>query len=232
MAQRHPSSRRGGTSKDHEPDDVFIARLVELSTWAKANSQTLVIFGVVLALIVGGILYYVNFQQTLEDQAVLQLEQLHQTVAAGDPAAARAELQQFLARFGGTPSAGEARLLLAGLHIREGQHDQAIEVLDASDIALSEPMGVQIETLRGKALEAAGQVEEAEQAYLRVADAATLPFNQVAALDDAARVRTSRGDHAGAAELYDRILDVLDQTHPDRGVYELRRAEARAAARG
>lgn len=232
MAQRHPSSRRGGESKGHEPDDVFIARLVEFTTWAKANSQTLVLFGVVLAVIVGGVLYYVNFQRTLENQAVMQLEQLQQTVNAGEPAAARAELSQFLERFGGTPAAGEARLMLAELHIRDGRYDEAIQVLEASGIALGEPLGIQMETLRAKALEAAGRMEEAERTYLRVADAAELDFQRVGALADAARVRTAQEDHSGAAELYQRILDSLEETDPDRGLYEMRLAEARAAASG
>lgn len=232
MAKRHPSSRRGGRSKEQEPDDVFIARLVELSTWAKANSQTLVLFGVVLAVIVGGIVYYVRFQRTLEDQALLQLEQLQQTAQVGEAAAARSEVSQFLERFGGTDAAGEARLLLASLHLQDGQYDQAIQVLNESGISPNEPLGVQLETLRAKALEAAGRQDEAEETYLRVADAAELEFQRVDALADAARVRASRDDHAGAAELYERILDDLDETHPERGIYEMRLAEMRALARG
>lgn len=233
MAQRHPSSRRRGRgdSKDAEPDDVFIARLVEFSTWAKANTQTLVLFGVVLAVIVGGVFYYVNFRRTLEDQALIQLEQIQQTVRAGEPAAARAEVSQFLQRFEGTNAADEARLLLAGLHVQDGQYDEAIRVLDESGISLREPMGVQMETLRAKALEAAGREEEAESAYLRVADAAELDFQRIAALEDAARVRIAGEDYEGAAELYERILDGLEETHPDRGSYEMRLAEIRAAAR-
>lgn len=230
MAQRQTSSRRrGGGSKDHEPDDVFIARLVEFSTWAKANSQTLVVFGIVLAVIVGGVLYYVQVQRNLEDQALVQLEQLQQTVQMAEPAAARAEVSQFLERFRGTQATGEARLLLAALHIRDAQHDQAIAVLGESDVPVTEPMGIQIEILRAKALEAAGRAEEAEEAYLRVADAAELDFQRIGALGDAARVRASRDDHAGAAELYERILDGLEEQHPDRGFYEMRLAEARAA---
>lgn len=232
MAKRHPSSSRGGGGKDHEPDDIFVARLVELTTWAKANNQTLVLMGVVLAVVLGGAFYYLSFQRTLEDQALLQLEQLHQTVQTGDPVAARAELAQFMERFGGTEAASEARLLLAGLHIREGQHDQAIAVLDGSDLSLGEPMGVQLESLRAKALEAAGRMEEAEQAYLVVADAAELDFQRVGALADAARVRSILDDHTGAAELYQRVLDELDETDPERGLYEMRLAEARAATSG
>lgn len=231
MAQRHPSSRRrGGDSKTQEPDDVFVAKVLELSNWARANSQTLILVGVALVILVGGILYYANFSRTLEQQAVGQLEQIHQTMQLGDPATARAQLTQFLERFGGTAAAGEARLALAELEMRQDQPDQAIQVLDASKLSVNDPMGVQIETLKAKAYEAAGRPQDAERAYLRVADAAELDFQRVDALADAARVRSARGDARGAAELYQRILDDLGPDSPDRGLYQMRLAEAQAAA--
>ena len=229
MAQRHPSSRRrGGESRGEEAEDVFVAKILELSNWARANSLVLTLFGLALVLVVGGVLYYVNFSRSLENQAIAQLEQIHQTVQVGDPATARAQLTQFLERFGGTPMAGEARLALARLDLREGQPDQAIQVLDRSDLSLDDPMGVQIENLKAKALEAAGRPRDAERAYLRVADAAELDFQRVDALADAARLRSSQGNPAGAAQLYQRILDQLDPDSPDRGLYEMRLAEAHA----
>lgn len=231
MAQRHPSSRRrSGESKAEEAEDLFVAKVLELSNWARANSLVLILFGLALALVLGGVLYYVNFRRSLEDQAIAQLEQIHQTVQVGDPATARAQLNQFIERFGGTPAAGEARLALAKLDLQQGQPEQAIQVLDRSDLTIDDPLGVQIETLKAKALEAAGRPQDAERAYLRVADAAELDFLRVNALADAARLRSSQGNPAGAAQLYQRILDELDPTSPDRSLYEMRLAEAQAAA--
>jgi predicted negative regulator of RcsB-dependent stress response len=232
MAQRHASSRRrGGEHKNVEVDDLFIARLVELTSWAGANRQTLLVFGVVVAVIVAGILYYVNFNRTLEEQASIQIEQIEQTIAMGDPGAARAQLSQFLDRFGGTPSAPEARLALAHLHLRDGQIEQTIDVLEASEASLRHPLGLQMELLKGKAFEAAGRLEDAESAFLRVAGESELQFVRVDALAAAARVRAARGNPAGAAELYQRVVDDLPEGHPDRGFFQMRTAEARTAIR-
>ena len=40
------------------------------------------------------------------------------------------------------------------------------------------------------------------------------------------------GDHAGAAELYRQILEGLDETHYERGLFEMRLAEEEQEARG
>ena len=67
--------------------------------------------------------------------------------------------------------------------------------------------------------------DEAETAYLAVSEAATLDFERRDALADAARARARSGDHAGAADLYRQILEDLDETHYERGLYEMRLAE-------
>ena len=73
------------------------------------------------------------------------------------------------------------------------------------------------------AYEEAASWDQAEFVYLRVADEAELSFQVREALTDAARIRMARGDRAGAIELYDRILDDLEETDPSRGLYEMRR---------
>jgi predicted negative regulator of RcsB-dependent stress response len=227
MAKRRPTSRRSANdSKALEPDDAFITRLVEFSTWATTNRQTLIIFGVVLAALVGGVVYYVRFSATLEDQAALEIERIEQQMQAGDSTAVRAQLGQFLERFGGTSSAAEARLVLAQLHLTSGQVQDALSVLEDSDTSVRNPLGLQLEVLRAKALEAAGRPADAERAYLRAADAADLRFVRVTALADAARIRMDLGNAGGAAELYQRILSDLPDGHPDRALYEMRLAEA------
>lgn len=233
MAKRRTTSRpSAGSTKVTEPDDAFIAKLVELSTWATSNRQTLIIFGVVLAAVVGGVIYYVNFTETLESQAALEIEQIEQGMQMGDANTTRAQLQQFLERYGGTESAAEARMVLAQLQLNAGQAQEALSVLEAADVSVRQPMGLQLEILLAKAYEAAGNPEQAEQSYLRAAEAAEIEFIRLEALDDAARVRMSLGNPSGAAQLYQRILDGLPEIHPDRGLYEMRLAEANAEARG
>jgi len=231
MAKRRPTSRGSAAeSKALEPDDAFLARLVELSTWAGTNRQTLIVFGVVLAALVGGVIYYVRFTATLEERAAHELEQIEQAVQIGDATTARAQLAQFLEQFGSTEAAAEGRLVLAQLHLTSGQIQEALSVLNDGNTSVRHPLGLQLEILRAKTLEAAGNPAEAERAYLRAADAADLQFIRIDALADAARIRTSQGNPTGAAELYTRILQDLPEGHPDRGLFEMRLAEANTQA--
>lgn len=223
------AARKTATASRHRepesPDDVFVARTLEFSEWARQNTQILVIFGIVLALVVGGTLYYASYRQGLRQQAVLDLERIQQTLGVGESEAAKAELLTYLDRFGGTPYAGEARLLLGQLYLQSGQASEAVEVLASQARDLDEPIGVQAGMLLGRAYEAQGAWDEAEEVYLRVADNAELDFQVTGALADAARLRTRQGDPGGAAELYRRILEGMEEDAADRGVYEMRLQE-------
>lgn len=233
MAQRpHTSSPKQKGRRSDEGDDVFVAAVYEASTWAQRNTQTLILLGVVLAVIIGGVIYYVGYREDVTQQAVVQLEQIQQGMAMGDPETAKAELAQYVDRFAGTPYAAEARLLLGQLYLESDQTPQAIEVLEGSDISIREPIGAQLAVLRAKAYEAAGQLQAAEETFLQVADRAELGFQRTEALEAAARVRLQQDNPEGAAELYRQILDGLDEGDPQRGRYEMLLAEMRARVDG
>ena len=231
MAKRHPSRRRLAGEHEHDPDDLFVAKAVEFTAWAKNNNQTLILLGVVVTILVAGVVYYLQYLNTQEERAIVQLVVIQNTVDFGDSESARAELGTFLERFGGTPMAGEARLLLAQLHLGDGQAQEAIRVLEAGGASLRDPVGVQLQTLLAKAHEAAEELEVAERIYLGVADGARLDFERHEALADAARLRATLGNYEGAAELYQTLLDELEETDPDRGRYEMRIAEMHTRGR-
>jgi len=231
MAQRHPTASRRSSEAREEADDAFVASVFELSVWARKNSQLLILSGVVLALALGGVLYYVSYRNNLNRQAVAELEQVQQTLAIGDLDNAKAQLTSYLERFRGSPQAAEARLLLGQLYLTTDQPEQALQVLGERG-SLRDPMGVQVGNLTAKAYEDLGRLADAERQYVAVAEAAPLGFQRREALTDAARVRSLLGNHAGAAELYRRILEDLDQSADERGVYEMLLAEAEHAAKG
>lgn len=235
MAKRHPgSSRRHGREDKHaaDEDDVFVANVLEFSGWARNNSQVLILFGVALAVVLVSALYYVNWRQGQNDTAVAELERIAQSVGQTDPEASKISLEQYLERFSGTPYAGEARLLLGQLYLDGGQAGQALETLEASSIPLRDPMGVQVATLQARALEAQADFGEAESLYLRIADQAELAFQRVGALEDAARIRMVSGNYAGAAELYQRLLDEEEHSAEGVGIYQMRLGEAQAKMGG
>jgi predicted negative regulator of RcsB-dependent stress response len=223
MARRHTStSRTRAVAADTE--DVLLEKTLAFGSWAQQNRQTLILIGIgILALLMGS-LYYWNYRRQHLQRAAVELERVEQAAAFGDTSTAKVELSQFVESFGNTPYGDEARLLLGQIYLESGQPQEAVTLLtDAAD--LSKPIGVQVGVLLGKAHEQKGDFKAAEETFLRVADRSKLEFEKRGALEEAARVRTLQGNLAGAIELYQRILDDLDATAPERGMYEMRMQE-------
>ncbi|NNF25590.1 MAG: tetratricopeptide repeat protein [Gemmatimonadetes bacterium] len=227
MAKRNPGT---SSSKrvEHNPDDAFIGGVLQASSWAQQNRQLLTIIGVALAVIVGGLWYWVSFQGGVEQQAIGELERIQQTVGLGDSDAARGELQTFLERFGGTRSAGEARMILGQLHLEAGDAGQAIVVLEDAMRDLDEPVNLQSAMLLGAAYETEGRTADAISTYRRVASEATLAFQVTDARMAAARLLEAEGNTAEAISTYERVLDELEETSPNRALVQMRLAELRA----
>lgn len=222
---RHPGQRRVSSERQELDDDVFVARILEAGNWLKSNQQTVVIALVVLVVAVASLFYYRGYRGTLNEQAANQLERIHQQTAVGDLDGARDELILYLDRFGKTPYAGEARMLLGELYLTASSPDQARAVLEPMARAPREPLELQAAALLAAAYEQEARWSDAEALYIRIADRSTLDFQIRDALASAARIRASQGNLAGAAELYRRILDGMDANAPDRGMWEMRLAE-------
>jgi len=225
---KHPSSRRVSGEEKKEAEDIFVEKILQLIQWAKDNSQTLILVGIVLVVVVAGGLYYRNYRSSWEEQAVTQLEQVQATFTFGDREAAKADLYQYLNQFEGTVYAMEARLVLGQALLEDGTPDEAIDVLAPAVREMdSEPIGVQAAFLMAAAYEEAGRIDDAENLYLRISNTSDLSFQITEALSGAARLRTTAGDFAGAAELYQDVLDSLEEGDPQRDFWEMRLAEVR-----
>ena len=228
MAKRQPTRRRPQQSASE--DDVFVANVFVLSEWARKNSQLLILAGIALVLVAGGVVYYWSYRQDQNRQAVQELEIVQQVVNFGLPQEAEIRLNEYLQRFGGTRHAVEARLLLAQVHLEEGRAEQAIEVLEEAREGGGDPMAIQLRSLLARGYEEAGRLQDAVNEHVSIADDARMDFQRNEALADAARLRGLMDDHAGAAELYRQILEGMDDEDPDRGLYEMRLAEAELEA--
>ena len=226
---RHPTARRVHR-QDSAPDDVFVARVLETSAWAKQNSRRLLIGGVIAAVVVLGLLYFFTTRQNQRVQAATQLTQVRAVALSGNTPLAIRELEQFLARFGGTPSADEARLMLGQAYLQNGQIQQAQDAVEPLAGDYDSGLGINAALLMAGTHEAAQEPHRAEEIYLRLADDAPYLFQQQDALDNAARIRLQRGDAAGAVELYERLLELTPANNTERPIFELRLGEALAAA--
>lgn len=225
MTKRHPGQRRRASERPEHEDDVFVAKILEIGNWAKNNQQVLTVLGIVAVLAVVAGLYYRNYRTTLVQQAANQLEQIQQSVALQDTQGAKDQLVVFLDRFENTPYAGEARMLLGELYLDSGDPQQAIAVLEPMASSPRDPLELQAASLLGVAYEQDKRWDDAEAVYLRIADRSELDFQVRDALAAAARIREQRGNDAGAAELYRRILANMDANAQNRGLYEMRLAE-------
>lgn len=228
VQHRHPTSRRKREEKK-EAEDVFVEKVLNLTAWARKNSQVLVLAGIALVVVIAGTWYYLNYRTTLRQQAIAQLEEVQQSVGFGDRETAKAELYQYIDRFRDTPYAMEARLVLGQVLLDDDNPSEASEVLAPAVQAMErQPIGIQAAFLLASAYEQEGRADEAERLFLRISNAAELGFQIREALAHAARIRTSNGQYSGAAELYEDILATLDEADPERAVWEMRLAEVSA----
>ena len=226
---RHPTARRVKHS-DAAPDDVFIARALEASTWASRNRQTVIIGAIIIAVVTIGGLYYAHYRNSLKERAGTEIVRVRATAQSGNTALAITELEKYLASFGGTPSADEARLMLGQQYLLTGASDKAIATVEplAGDEDTAE--GAQASFLLAAALESARNTERAEQVFLTLGEEAPFLFMKQDALDNAARLRLARGNAAGAVEVLERLVEITPEVNPERDVFELRLGEARAKA--
>ena len=229
MSKRHPGSRRAHQEAPTDPDDIFIARVLEVGNWARANQQLVTILGVVVAIGIAGAVYYNGYRETLVEQAAEQIESVHQSIMLQDTEGAKNELITFLERFSGTVYEGEARLLLGDLYLQSADAQQARQVLEPLGSSPRDPIEFQGAALLGAAYEEEGRLDDAEATYLRIADRSELDFQVRNALSSAARIRVSQGDGEGAIQRYQRALATFEANEPARGIYELRIQELMAA---
>jgi len=215
---------------DTSGDDAFVANVLETSVWAREHARILIIGAVVTAAVALFVLFYTSNRRAREERAITELVQLRALVQAGQAAQAIPQLEAYLASYGGTRSATEARLLLGQQYLASGQAQKALEVVSPVDDDFDIPAAVNAAFLEAAAHEAAQEPHRAEELYLRVGEQARFRYQRQDALDNVGRLRLARGDAAGAAEIYQRLVDDTPETEPIIQVWQLRLAEARAAA--
>lgn len=227
---KHPTSSR--VHRETEVEDAFVARVVEYSEWARRNTRIVTIAAIVLFIAVAALLYWRNYQQQMDARAISQLNEIQQTVGSGNTALAVQDLEAYLADFSSTDAAAEARLMLAQIYLSEGRYREALETVERLARDLDDPMGAPAAFLRATAHEGLDQAGQAEQVYLSIAEDAPMAFQQQRALGEAARIRMAQANPEGAVELYRRLVASLEEGHPERGLWEMRLAEAETIAAG
>lgn len=223
---RHPARRRPHNAPASD-DDRFVHSVLRGSAWARENARTLIVAGAVIVALVIGFLVYRNYSNAREIGAANALNDLRTTVASGNVPLALRDGEALVSRYNGTEAANEARLMLGELYLQVNQPQQAVDVLGPLGRDVNAPLGFNAAMLMAAAYEAAGQTDQAIQAYTRVGRSARFLFQQIAGYEEAARVQAAAGDADGAIASYERILALIDENAPERSFYEMRIAELR-----
>ena len=228
---RHPTARRVRHDSGNI-DDVFVARAFEASTWASRNRQTLTVGLIAAAVALIGLLWFLSYRSGQAERAATELTRIRATVQSGNTALAITDLEKYVDSYGGTATGDEARLMLAQQYLLSGQSDKAVSTLEEIDANPADAEGAQASLTLAAAYESAKSTDRAEQLYLSISDKAPYLYMKQEALDNAARIRLAKNDPAGAAELYQKAVDMTPESNPERDVFSLRLGEARAAALG
>ena len=223
-------SKRRTSQSSHDADDSFVVGVLEVTNWARSNQQLMTVGGVLLAILIAGGFYYMNFRSQMNERAAESLETIYQSISINDTEGAKIDLATFLDQFGSTAYDGEARLVLGELYLDSGDPQQALAVLEPIGQRPGSPVALQSATLLAQAYEQEGRWEEAEGTYLSIADRSDLDFQVRDALVAAARIRSAQGDGEGAIQLYEEVLGDLDENAPNRGQFEMRIEEIRSGS--
>jgi predicted negative regulator of RcsB-dependent stress response len=207
-----------------------MVRAFEASTWASRNQGKLIPAVIAVLVLALGFLWYGRYRDQMADRATTELTRVRATVQSGNAPLAISDLEKYMASFGNTKTADEARLMLAQQYLVATQTDKAIKTLEPLAGKESTTEGAQASFVLAQAYEQAKSTDKAEKLYTTLSTSAPFLYMKQEAMDNAARMHSDRGDWAGAAELLQKLVDMTPETAPERDVFQLRLGEALAAA--
>lgn len=201
-------------------EDAFVRAALRAADWISRN-QRAVIYGLVAAgLLVGGLVYYVNYRSTLEERASVELLQVRGAIQTESTDQAVSRLEGFLDRFGGTEAAAHARVMLGRVYLRTGSPESAVEPLQkAAEAPPDHPLGYAAGMLLADAREAMGEPAGAERGLAELAKSARFEFQRREAAAARARILVELGRLAEAERIYSRL--VADAGEESEGEYAL-----------
>ena len=214
-----------GAAGSQGGEDAFVRGAFRSWDWVQKNLRTVLLGAGGIVLIAAGILYYVNFQASVRNQAAGELAQLR--LAAVSPETVIPDLESYIGRFDGTTSADEARVLLARVYLDAGQPAEAIRVAGAVSESANRPLGFASRSMLASAQEAAGDAGAALATWESLGREARFAFQRRQARAQAARLHVTAGRTAEAAAIYAAIAEEAEEDGDlsEAGVYRIRLGE-------
>jgi predicted negative regulator of RcsB-dependent stress response len=202
----------------------FDERSESLADWARLYTRELSIAGVILVALIGVLwLYRYSSTQQLR-RADEQLVSPERSLAAGNIPLAQTDLKRIIGRFGGTPAATQAAMLLAETYYTQGKYVDGLATLaKASRSGASAQFATGVESLIGDGYSEQNKPKDAAIHYLAAAAATPYPAEQARWKATAARAYTNAGDTAQALSLWRDLAK--DDTSPEAPEARLRIGE-------
>lgn len=219
-----PSKRKGPDPRE----DAFLRFVNRVVDWVTANLRAVIAAGVVVILLAGAGLWYLNYSRNLERQAASELNSIRAALAQGTDTIGTQRLESFVDRYAGTESERQARLLLGRLHLRNGAAEQAVEAVGpAAEAPPDTPTGYAGRTLLAKAQEAARRTDAALSTLQELAENARFPYQRDQAAAERARILMEAGRLQEAEAIYSRLAEEASGSGA-RQIYAARLGEVRA----
>jgi predicted negative regulator of RcsB-dependent stress response len=211
-------------------EDALALGVARTLDWVREHQRAVLLGVLVAAALVAGLIYYRDYRSNLTARAATQLDQLEAQLAQSNaPTTAVGRLQDFLNRFGGTPSADDARLLLARIQMDQGEPSAAVKTLDPlSGRGLDTPIGYAATRLRADAYAAAGDRDAAIRTLDDAARNARFPFQRNDASGELADLLVQAGRYDSAASIYRRLAQDTTASPAGTGPYSMRLGEVLA----
>jgi tetratricopeptide (TPR) repeat protein len=212
-------------------EDRFVQTTLELAAWAQRNTRALVLGIAAVAILGFSVKYYIDYKHSIEEAASSELRAIRFETQSGDPVQAIDRLRAFIAQYEGSSYAREGRVLLAYALLLENRAAEAIEparqaITDLDDDILS----MRAAFLEAAAYEEIGDTASAIRVYEDIGRRVETRIERSRSLQSAARLKAASGDHAGAAALYDQLVEFTPDDAPAHSFYLMRAAEMRAQA--
>jgi tetratricopeptide (TPR) repeat protein len=206
---------------------TFEERSESLADWARLYTRELSIAGVILVALIG-VLWLYRYSSTQQfRRADEQLLSPERSLAAGNVPLAQTDLRRIIARFGGTPAATQAAMLLAETYYTEGKYIDGLATLaKASRTGSSALFATGVESLIGDGYSEEGKPKDAAGHYMAAAAASPYPAEKARWKAIAARAYTNAGDTAQALSLWRELSK--DDTSPQAPEARLRIGELTA----
>ncbi len=182
--------------------------------WVRSHRQASISIGgvVVVAAALGA--WSLWSAQKTELAAAEQLAEARFAFESENLPLAASEFARIMENFAGTRAADEATILLAQVRLRQGQNQQALDVLRKFAPQAREGYQAQAYGLMGATYENLGKPKEAAETYEEAASLAPWPFLAGQFLSDAGRAWVAAGRPDDALRVYRRIVADYAETGP------------------